>query len=377
MYNKRVLMSAALIHKTIYLRDDAFVVYFPRRATGKQLGAYLQHIFRNELVYVVTNALNIVPLEEMDTNEWAHLYTVMVATRGKPTISSIAKFAPIMDETKAHVISCEERKLSSKQYKKWRETGPENFQRHILESEVQSTVSAYVPAGAGHVQFGQDEFKEFSKRASALTMAGKSRYAKQEKKAQLLLQYGLQDVKPQPVPAGTLYEGTDVLALKCKPVMFDKLATHNCARVFLPALLSEPNIKIIVYNTSVPTTSFSSTFCTAIYGLPGSVLNDLQTLFQNLSACQLMPSITAMDDLVYCKNKLLFKSPAKLRFVDKKIDLFGLFNLPWKIPLHIQESINRYVHRVFHKNTAHAQAQIDTKIRLENVDVQDIINKLI
>jgi hypothetical protein len=377
LYNNYILMSAALIHKTIYLADDAFVVYFPRRATGKQLAAYLQHILRGQHVYVVSNGMDIVPLEQTDTNEWAHLYTVMAASSGKPSVPFFAKFAPILDETKAHVISCEERKLSSRQYKKWRETEPKDFERHVLELEGQSAVSAYVPAGAGHVQFGKDEIKQFSKRASALTMAGKSGYAKQEKKTEILMQYGLQGVVPQPVPAGTLYEGDGLLALKLKPTMFDKITMHNCARVFLPTLLVEPSIKVAVYNTSSLSTSFSSTFCTSIYGLTGSVLNNLQTLFTQLSNCQLMPSITAMDDLVYYKNRLVFKSPAKFHFVDKKFDAFVVFNLAWKVPIHIQESINRYVKRVFNKNTAHAQAQIDTKKRLESVNVQDIIKKLV
>jgi hypothetical protein len=364
-------MSAAIIYKTVYLpRNEQFVVYFPKRASGKQLAEYVARSLEDNRVVVVDKD-QVYPLNNMDNNQWAGLHTILVAMPPPFTLAAAKRFAPLTESAKAphaHVITLEERDLSRRQYKKWREQHRATFPYQHLESDdVVSGVSTKSLASSGNhrVHFGNNNTLRFSKRASALTMVGKSRGGRAQHRAALKQQFGVVEtagtaaakhavaVYHTTTPPGLLllqFPNEAVFTSVLRSNLWDPPLTPT-----EPMLLS----RVLLYPESVNTHLFVHPHEVKL-GLSLHSLQALHAYFQALYTANLQftgqdfklfewkEHGTVVRTLLPCDVKEL------MAFKTENHAVYAMFNVAWHVPAPVQDSINRYVLRTFGKHTTHS-----------------------
>ena len=357
-------MSATIIHKTIYLPEENFVIYFPRRATGKQLAKYLAPILNNNKVSVVEagNSGSAAALEDMDDNKWASFHTILVAMPGEFNADAARVFAPLASADKAHVISCEELTMSKRQYKKWRKRD-RTFPYRQLETDMLSGLStAPSPRSSTRVRFGDNDTLRFAKLGRAWTV-GQSPTARKQQWTQLKQTYGAAGRKESDSNGVTVYRAANEVLIKFRSQSLAD-AVSRSSHLFMPQGERNVQLRVVVYPT-VPGVQALVTAAELRLGLSLSALKALHAYFDKLAANGLTFVGTDLGLCVRDEDgsvRMLFPVSLKeMSLLHKKRvtalpPAYAMFNVDWHVSAAAQDSINRHVLSTFHKSTRKSTA---------------------
>ncbi len=197
--------QVAAVYKVVFIEPRSAVVYFPRKASGADLSAFLSDVLHARYFWYadIKSPSRVARLEDLETQgAWSWPSTILIGTKDNDAaaaerISNTAAAAETQGKP-AHVIRLSEREQALRIFESWACDHPAWAGKAEDDLGMKSLVSNCSVAAHRTVQFGeQNDVREFSKRASAQAVSAPTKYMLRVKRANALQRLALRYPRKQ------------------------------------------------------------------------------------------------------------------------------------------------------------------------------------